>query len=617
MLTSFTTGLALPSSSRFLRQLVENYAPTLVATMIEPAWVVLNRLLCMLQPFEGLRNGRALSGTTITINYSSLPPQLVVWKALRAKHFVLAAVCSMALLANLLAIAFSGLFYEATVSVPSLANYSQPYLPRFTSINGSAGPDSSTLGAGGNVNTFYSGAYQGGQGLDQFYLAMANFTSGTPLPEWTDQNAFYLPFVPVSTGNPSDQHRMTARAFGAKLNCNSITDGVTLQAPYDMSNTLSVIITVEGGPHGPVNCSTGTFSDLLKSSKLACPRVPSASEILTMLIPTEGLSLEDSAFCTEQVFAAYVRSKGSLGCSWDKLLGPEQATMFACKPRLVTGLANVTVDSGGQLVVRASTNTMEDNAEDYLGQNLTAELMKQANSYLIRGTQMFTMSNIDSMSTGVWHNDSYPSDWTDYFIEHINGSNNFLDPAFPPPSYESIMPLFGSAYTQTFAIWLGRNYKKLLIPSNASTAPVVGTIFRQETRVFLSKPMFIISETILGLYVLTSIVLYFRRPARFLPRLPTTIASVIAYFAANNALEDLRSTAWMTTEQRRNHMRDLGYTYGFGGYIGTDGKAHTGIERRPFVTPSRRTILKGGTAKNLAAGLQEARDRGWGWPFAS
>jgi hypothetical protein len=109
-------GLPLPSQNKFVQNLLENYIPTAIATLIEPLWVLINRLLCLLQPIEELQTCDAKAEDSIDLNYSSLPPQLVVFKALRARHFVLAAVCSMALLANLLSVAFAGLFHHDVVA---------------------------------------------------------------------------------------------------------------------------------------------------------------------------------------------------------------------------------------------------------------------------------------------------------------------------------------------------------------------------------------------------------------------------------------------------------------------------------------------------------------------
>ncbi|KAF2824129.1 hypothetical protein CC86DRAFT_408236 [Ophiobolus disseminans] len=107
---SKSNGLPLPSTNNFAQNLIREYLPTAIATMIEPGWILINRLLCMLQPLEALQGSRSAS-KTISLNYNSLPPQLTIFRAIRAGHFTLASVCAMALLANLLATAFAGLLF--------------------------------------------------------------------------------------------------------------------------------------------------------------------------------------------------------------------------------------------------------------------------------------------------------------------------------------------------------------------------------------------------------------------------------------------------------------------------------------------------------------------------
>lgn len=122
-------GLPLPSSSMFVRQLVENYIPIAVATLIEPFWLVLNRVICMLQPWEEMRRGNAKASRSLELNYHSLPPQFVFWRALKARHVQLAFICLMSILANGLTLALGGLMYENTVSVRRATQFAARYTP--------------------------------------------------------------------------------------------------------------------------------------------------------------------------------------------------------------------------------------------------------------------------------------------------------------------------------------------------------------------------------------------------------------------------------------------------------------------------------------------------------
>jgi len=45
-------GLSLPSDNRIIQTIVTQYLPTAIATLIEPLWIMINRLFCVLQPIE-------------------------------------------------------------------------------------------------------------------------------------------------------------------------------------------------------------------------------------------------------------------------------------------------------------------------------------------------------------------------------------------------------------------------------------------------------------------------------------------------------------------------------------------------------------------------------------
>ncbi len=170
----------------------------------------------MLQPIEELQDCNVRAKDSINLNYSSLPPQLVIFKALRSKHFVLASVCTMALLANLLAIAFSSLFNQIIIDIKHATILTQPLDFRFFNINGSIGPTDDI-----NENAFQiSGAFEGGDGQDQFFVADSYLKQGSSLPAWVDDTMFYMPFT-VRAMNATNNNRLQAktRAFGAKLEC--------------------------------------------------------------------------------------------------------------------------------------------------------------------------------------------------------------------------------------------------------------------------------------------------------------------------------------------------------------------------------------------------------------
>ena len=77
-------------------------------------------------------------------------------------------------------------------------------------------------------------------------------------------------------------------------------------------------------------------------------------------------------------------------------------------------------------------------------------------------------------------------------------------------------------------------------------------------------------------------VLHFRRHP-FLPRQPGTISSVLAFIHQSRMLTDFEGTETESTLQRKKRLARIGKRYGFGWYLGRDGKRHLGIDHEPLL----------------------------------
>ncbi|KAF2492362.1 hypothetical protein BU16DRAFT_620741 [Lophium mytilinum] len=568
-------GLALPSKNRIVRQTLQNYIPTAIATIIEPIWIVVNRLLCMLQPLEELRNGKATAKKSIALDYSSLPPQLVIWKAIRSCHFILAAVCAMALLANVLAIAFSGLFNENEVEVSYSTSLHQHFSDKFVSINGSVGPQ----------NIFYANldsdnaAYQGGKGMDQFYISVSNTTTGTDLPPWTDQKFMYVPFEVGEVTTSTEYLVATTRAFGAELDCtevafsadNSSTGTIWTDPRLKLATgTAYFSITVKDGNGNSTTCfragqdiwnAFGTGVQTANGDEDPCPKDPTALEAVLSVQALPNATQQQQSLCAQTALVGWARNPGPDSCTNNSTKPFDQTnSMFmACRPKILTGLAKVRVDNEGHI---QDTTFAEDAALTPPSKELQnfftndpKNLIEQAHNYLFQ------------LNGGVmglaWHTDTFPTDFFNFEIKHAINSSRFLDPSLPLPSFRDASGSFSKVYSRLFAIWLGANQEKLLLPETRnSTLP--GSRIDKEIRIFVSIPMFIISEVIIAIYILVSIFVYLRRPGKYLARLPTSIGSIIALFAPSSAVRDLRGTAHMSNQKRAQYLDQLDQRYGYG-----------------------------------------------------
>ncbi|KAF2705868.1 hypothetical protein K504DRAFT_459953 [Pleomassaria siparia CBS 279.74] len=553
-------GLPIPSKSKIVENILENYIPTAIATLIEPMWVLINRLLCMLQPLEELQGCKAPADKSISLNYNSLPPQLVVFKALRSRHFVLSAVCTMALLANILAIAFAGLFRQDSREIWTATSFPQPFQPVFVSINGSMGPGSAERGS-----LVASGAYAGGRGQDALLIAESNYTKGTPLPAWTDETMMYLPFTSsVKTDKTDVQYEARTTTLGAALDCEKLYYGADYRADI---NTTSMTLEMSASK-GPCFGSNSYHQGLSAGAPIECSSGPSAIEFVTQLHARENVTKAERDMCMTSVVLSWVRDPiGTCGGTRNITLDGTNSLFVRCQPRIVTGYADVRVDAEGYLQGKAGPARMtSDDKTDEL-----KELVQQSNLYLL------------PVNVGTWHNDTFASDNLNYFATRENNSSRLVDPN-QMPALDDVSNYVETAYSKLFSIWLGANKERLLVPAKEGEGSfVTGWTVTTTDRLFLSTTMFAIAEGILCTYAVVAILVFIRRPGKYLARLPICIASIVALFAASAAIQDMASTSRLDEKERRQHLKQLGSRYGYGSYVGSDGRVHIGIEKAPFV----------------------------------
>ncbi|KAL6878793.1 hypothetical protein J3F83DRAFT_257314 [Trichoderma novae-zelandiae] len=92
-----------------------------------------------------------------------------------------------------------------------------------------------------------------------------------------------------------------------------------------------------------------------------------------------------------------------------------------------------------------------------------------------------------------------------------------------------------------------------------------------------------------------ALVVFLRRRHSFLPRQPTTIASVLAYIHQSKMLYDFVGTEKFTSAQVRQRLGE-DKTYGLGWFVGRDGQKHCGVDQEELISNYKHGIsLKQGT----------------------
>lgn len=189
-------------------------------------------------------------------------------------------------------------------------------------------------------------------------------------------------------------------------------------------------------------------------------------------------------------------------------------------------------------------------------------------------------------------------------------------------------------YRRLFAVTIGQRLDIFQAP--VEPLDVNGTMIVQETRIFLDDTAYIITLAILSFNILILIILFIKERKPFLPRFPSTIASLMAYVAASRFVRDTNNNS--SNSQRGRYVKRMGsddtklgekskirvrtvsaasstthahkhlrQTYSFGRFLGVDGKTHIGIEVDPFVMP----INDDGTLKTKGNGIDKFLKKSW------
>ncbi|KAL3594684.1 hypothetical protein FPOAC2_09001 [Fusarium poae] len=536
-------GLHRPSENFEVLQLLENYIPTVFATLIEPFWVLLNRLLCVLQPFRDLWQGKAEPSRSISASYTSIPPQLVIWRALKSRHIVLVLVCTMALLANLLAVGMGSLFNEA----PMLAEYTELMLPAF---NAKFDNDS----VFGLDRALHQDLITTSQYSDHYYIAMANLSSGTTLPPWVSKDYYFQrhEMAKSKQSNSRDVYNIPARGFGATANCTALP--VRRLPVHDTPRPFRDFSQVKDGDCGD---AIDIVSQEMRENIFNRSTGVSGEEYVGTLGDNQG-----PVRCARTLIMGWARTSDA-----ENINGTVDASFITCRPTLQTALFNLTVDSLGHVLSYDRTSEIETSL-DYEGWESHVDL-------IIRnvGIQWQSMPF-------QWHNDSTARDWMNYLTVLKTGSRDILNPLNAVPDTEKLKPVVEDIYRRVFAIFLGLNDQ--LFDTRNETEPSTVVRRSEETRIFMEDASFIMTMTILSLNAAVALLFYSRAVPFVLPRLPTTLGSTLAYVAPSRL-------AAPSFQASPGH---LSRTFSFGRYIGKDGDVHIGIEMDPHVVPVDPVSLK-------------------------
>ena len=509
---------------------------------------------------------------------------------------------------NVLAVALSGLIEQRSTTVTFPMMSTQSLIPKFY-----GGPLIRDI-----ANSVY---------LDHFYAAQSNLSSGTPLPAWIDTERFYMPFA--------FETPRVETAAGAALGLQGIlgsTIGIGAElACYELSADPSADHSFSFAPSKTTGYVDFKTSEVLSNgTKSNCEllhmqaldsngRVAISSGELTAgasAIEVMDFRKDDGGSCSRAITAGWVRvgANNSIPSSTSTAFGARNVThtFLACVPQLKVATFDVLVSPEGQILRSTQTSnfTSETETARYF-QNSTVE------------DDFFYDVGFTTISVGtktmIWHNDSFTNDWMNSLIMYKMGNNSIVNPASPVPTYDDGKRLLSEVYSLVFGILLGLNthvFEQSPEPINTEV-----TVLATEQRIFLDPIMFKITIVLLSLQLIVAILYYARRPKLFLSSLPTTIASIVGFVQYSRALDDFApgkkievgsgSSTGSWKEEGDGEKR-----YGFGRFLGTDGKTHVGIEGSRWIVPlesENPEIGKGGWWSGLRMRGKRRGGEGAGW----
>lgn len=398
---------------------------------------------------------------------------------------------------------------------------------------------------------------------------------------------FDLPDLNLSNGKVRgmelEAYELRTRGLGLEVDCKEVfmapppgsLDTIVFRTAQNGSNIMLYMNHTE--PNGDVvSCWPSNvvgMSDQIYRPK-AYGHEAQAIEFMSSMIRSgevEG-ALSDS-YCNNLLLAGWVHApaqnpedfRQSAPRREDVRSQNYSSSFMTCQPQFRTAMFDIRVDRSGRVLSANQSSEFETDFSQIAPPESIQSVLQQSTEHA---------SPTNSKST-VWHNNTMAFDWMNSLLKaHLN-SSELLNPSAPAPNITTLIPVMKDMFQRLFPVVLLGNLDLF------STAPVPiqapATIIAHETRIFMSPIMFYLTVSLLGLQLLVAFAYYAYRPRRFLPRMPLTIASVIAYVSASHAVHDTDSNG---LGSEKNDIR-----YGYGRFIGVDGRSHVGIEKAPLVVP--------------------------------
>ena len=562
------------SDTQIVTQIIFSFVPTVIATLLEPFWVLVCRYLALYQPYTELRTGNASSDSSLGLKYTNITPVLIAPRALRHGHIILFLASMMVITANFLAVAFGGIFDRSlkpltsdlivTYPLSTIINTEiQVVDQRWWNLEGTFAKDSEK----------------------HWLVVNTNVIEGTDLPAWVTDEFYFIPFE-WEPGNKSDLRTSMTQGYGGSLTCRLLAGGTfrrinKMDEGVGNAPRFGINVTMPISDGSSALCGNNHKMDI---QSLKAGTYPFAAEWVWGLKASNGSDLKAVEACSSLILAGWgrgeaktTREKGNKNNPDEKVFATmESDTTILCSQEISTGKFKVTVDGEGRVKRSQLIGELKYNDPTIFNRSTTV------GNFTAQLATLFCAPPGKRVDSGIMHNDNSSHSFSQFIGEYLI-NKTLSDPSTSSPSFEDAQHALSMPYKRFFTILLAQNQDKIFVPAGKVRRSGVGKLESLKPRTSMDPVMFYIAVIVLGFQLIVGAIIYASRPRRFLPKFPYNLVSEISFFHTSSALSDVAGTANMSSAMRSRHLKGLGWTYGYGRFRGSDGKKHVGIERMSLI----------------------------------
>ena len=561
----------LAESNIFTQQLLWSFTPTLIATMIESALLVVHRDLSLFQSWTKLRAGNVLARRSLSLRYASRPPAAILLGTFKNRDFLLFFISLTSISSSILNIAMGGLFSQSFTTVQSAPmNFTSKYTQTRLIANL---PEISDVETDLTTNEI-----QGG-----FEVVRTNITDGTRLGPWSTTNYFLMPLViPSDVQNAQTVFQATTTGIGAKLDCtkfpltNSTTnalgisynpnaiDGHNATAGYfywqveidgEMTNANSTTVTCAS--FFPIVQNFSLFPQAWWSNK-------GKFEPSTLLDPHFR---EYNGYC----------DLGPIVVITNRQTKPSSmitASPLALICQYTVDIADFDIQFDSQGYIAAYDKSNDSSANN-------TSLLSADKDYLSNFRLLF--SPMTGLASAIYGDQTYTNlpqyDWPGLLMARLDAmqSSHFGNDT------ARYSQLASDTFSRIFSAYFSL-VRDIQLNKNGTRHEVQVVAQYREARMVPSIPSFVVTFILLVLYIFALIlVIIFRRQRYSGPRMPISLGSLIPWIAHSKMLKDFEGTHHLSSDLRDEYLASIHKKYGFGWFYGTDGTLHLGVEQEPLL----------------------------------